>query len=180
MGWMSYLCLSQKSQVMVETSTPVSMRTLTWMSYTKISASFTLPISSTVVSRPWYWGLVTTPTDWDLVPVPVPVLVKILHSVWVLGKFCCWSPSWSLKVLCFECWGTCVSNAPHPGSYSIAFGFDYSPSWPDFACFQLHCYSTYHFALRALGHCYWLFDCYFSDPSWIPVVRFSLVHFESL
>ena len=49
-GCMSYPCLSQKSQVMVETCASVSMRAVTQMSPTKTSASFTLPISSMVAS----------------------------------------------------------------------------------------------------------------------------------
>ena len=114
-------------------------------------------------------------TGWGL----VLALAQVLYSVWVLGEVLLLLLLLSSKILHFKHWNTHVAYAAIPGSYSIVLGFDHSPSWPDFDCYQLHHYFGYCFAFGALGHCYWHFDCYFSDPSWIPVIGFSLVHFES-
>ena len=62
-------------------------------------------------------------------------LVEVLHSVQGLGRFCGCSPSRSLKVWHFKHWNIHVTYVPIPSSYSIGFGFDWSPSWPEFDCF---------------------------------------------
>ena len=131
-GCISYPCSSQKCWKMVETCAPVSIRAVTQMSPTKISASLAFSINLTVASGLWYWGPVT-----NFIGCGVALaLVQVSHSVWVLGDVMLLLPILELKALHVWCWSIHVTYAPNPGSYSIGFGFDHSPSLAWFWLFQ--------------------------------------------
>ena len=107
-GCISYPCSSQKSWVMVDTCTPVSMRAVAKMSPTKKTALLNLQIKSTVASRLWDSRPVMTFTSGGL--CQHWHRFHILFVCW--GRFYSCSPSWSLKALCFRCWSTHVTCAP--------------------------------------------------------------------
>ena len=136
-GCISYLCSSQKSWVMVETCAPVSMRAVTQMSPTKISASFTLPIKSTVASS---FSILGTSDIFHWLGVGMSAGAGSAFCLGAGERFCCRFSLLEFKGhVHFGCWSTCDTCAPIPGSYSIEFGLNHFPPWPDFDCFWLHC-----------------------------------------
>ena len=90
---MLYPCCSQNSQVMVETWAPISMRAITQMSPTKISASFTLPINSMVTFGLRGGGLGVMLVGWGLALALAQVPLQ--PRCWM--RFHCVSPSGSLR-----------------------------------------------------------------------------------
>ena len=143
MGWISYPCLSQKSQVKVENlCSSINESNNPDVTYKYISFIYPLnycygsiwPMIFGAGNDSYWLGFgASTGTDSSVCSGAGEGSAVV-------------PPSLSLKVLHFECWGTCVEYAPNPGSYNIGFGFEHSPSLADFDYFQQHHYFSYHFA----------------------------------
>ena len=149
---------------------------LTWMTPTKISASFTLPMHSTLALRRRDGELGTMPVGWGL----VPALAQLPHLTLGLWEVLLGFPLWGFKGQAFQVLAPMSQNAPSPVNYSMRSGFYHSPLWSGFDWFrQHHCFGCC-FAVGISGHWHKCSNCSFSGPDWTLVVWFSLVHSEHL